>query len=251
MIACVCNRVQQLHGFGTKARPSSLLPPEWWYLQRPGCRNAAICNRGLDALKQLVLRCRPSRWRGSQGSAGCLVPGQCKPHPASLTWAGPMLPEVLTCHGSDVVAWLQAVRCRHDPFLVDDGCAAEAHAVAVHQMNLREQKEITLVGLCKSVRKKSGTLRFCLAMGWPAFRSYRPSAARDDVSREFPAPLSTVVTAGSQHRSAHALVPHCTSPPFAARLGGQTALSVNLSIKLGTSKIQALLRLLKVPVTGS
>lgn len=202
---------------GPRPDPAHCSHWRWWYLQRPGCRNAAIW--GLGALKELVLRCCPSWWRGSQGSVQCLVPGQCKPCPASLACAGPMLPEVLTCHGGDIVAWLQAVRCRHYPFLVDDGRAAEAHTMAVHQINLWEQKEITAMNLCKSVGKKSGTWGFCLAIGQAVFRSYRPSAARDAAPGGLPAPLSPALSQRVANTAPYMLVPHCTSS-FAARLGG-------------------------------
>lgn len=96
------------------------------------------------------------------------MPGQCKLCPMSLTCAGPMLPKVLTCHGHDFT-WLQAVCCRHHPFLVDDGCTTEANTMTVHQMNLWEQREITVMGLCKLVGKKSGMWGFCLIIGQVKF----------------------------------------------------------------------------------
>lgn len=104
-----------------------------------------------------------------------------------------MPPEVLTCHCRDVVAWLQAVRGRHQPLLIDDGRATEAHAVAVHQVDLREQKAGTSPGLCKSVEKRSGTWGFCLAVGQAVFRLYRP---KDAAPRGVPAPRSPALCRG-------------------------------------------------------
>lgn len=56
-----------------------------------------------------------------------------------------MPPAVLTCHSRDVVPRLQAVRCCHHPFLIDNGPSAEAQTSAVHQVNLWEQKETAAV----------------------------------------------------------------------------------------------------------
>lgn len=72
----------------------------------------------------------------------CAVPRAASASPVPCP---PLLPRLLTCHGSEVVGVprLQAVRRRHHPLLVDDGRAAEAQAVAVHQQNLWERGKHT------------------------------------------------------------------------------------------------------------
>ena len=150
----------------------------------------------------------------------------------SLARAGPAPPEVLTCHGREVVTWLQAVCRCHYPFLIDDGRTAEAHAVAVHQMDLWERKEIMPVGLHKSVGKKGGMRGFCLAAGQAVLRLCRPRAA---TPRGPPAPPSLLCRRGGQH------CPRTCRCPVALLLPLLLGWAViNLSVKLGASKSQAL-----------